>query len=111
MGFRRSVRVFRILGGKTCQPTRRLRVLEVENRHRPSPASGRTVLGPDRTVFSGGSGIGFLWTALIQGKGGEGDNCTLTHPKNSLVASVLSSYLLNMVKKQNKILPFSRNRP
>ena len=32
-------------------------------------------------------------------------------PKNSLVASVLSSYLLNMVKKQNKILPFSRNRP
>ena len=65
MGFRRLVRVFRILGGKTRQPTRRLRVLEVENRHRPSPASGRPVLGPDRTVFSGGLGIGFLWTALM----------------------------------------------
>ena len=64
MGFRRSVRVFRILGGKTRQPTRRLRVLEAENRHRPSPASGRPVLGPDQTIFSGGSGTSFLWTAL-----------------------------------------------
>ena len=64
MGFRQSVRVFQILGGKTHQPTRRLRVLEAETRRRPSPASSRPVLEPNRTVFTGGSSTDFLWTAL-----------------------------------------------
>ena len=65
MGFRWSVRVFRIWEGKTRQPTRWLQVLEAETRRRPSPASGRPVLGPDWTVFAGGSGPDFLWTTLI----------------------------------------------
>ena len=52
------------LGEKTCQPTRRLQVLEAETRRRLSLVSGRPVLGLDWMVFTGGSSIGFLWTTL-----------------------------------------------
>lgn len=53
------------LGEKIGQPTRRLRVLEVETRRRPSSASSQMVLRLDRTIFAGGSGIDFPWTALL----------------------------------------------
>ena len=60
----RFSRVSSGLGEKTCQPTRYLQVLEAETRRRLSLVSGQLVLGLDWTVFAGGSGTSFLWTAL-----------------------------------------------
>ena len=61
----RSGRLKSVFHALTRQPTRRARILGSGIRRRPSPASGRTVLGPDRPGWPGGSGTGSGWTPLL----------------------------------------------
>ena len=51
-------------GEKTHQLTHRFRVLEAENRYQSSPASGRPVVGSDRTGLGKWIGLRFCWTPL-----------------------------------------------
>ena len=52
-------------GEKTRQLTHGFQILEAETRQWPSPTSGRSVLGPDRMGWLGGSGIDCCWTPLV----------------------------------------------
>ena len=62
----RSGRLKSVFHALTRQPTRRARILGSGIRRRPSPASGRSVLGPDRPGWSGGSGTESGWTPLAR---------------------------------------------
>lgn len=72
-------------------------VLEAKTRRRPSPTSGLLVLGPDRTSWVSGSGLGFCWTPLVSPNELKNIPSRDTHPRiyvsdNNKYANTLGEY-------------------